>query len=71
MVACNNCQKSFEPDDDTLVASTGLRLVAAICGECVRDVAIASVTLRRDADGCFQYMQLIPVAMKKTFSGGG
>lgn len=68
MVTCNNCQKSLEPNDETLTAGSGTCVAVVICNECTRDAKVISLVLRRGPDGKFEYVQFMPIEMNRTLS---
>lgn len=65
MINCSNCGTPFDPATDGLHITSRKALVAAICGECCKDVRVAKIALRRPEVGTFQYEQWSPVEVMR------
>jgi len=63
MHTCNNCGEKFDPDADGLVTKAKAVVVAAICGNCCKDVRVAKLVLKKPDLGPFQYEQWSPMEM--------
>lgn len=65
MQICSNCSSSFDDTKTGLVTTGAGKIVAAVCGECCRDVRIGKIVVRRDNTGAwtsrFVYEQWLPV----------
>lgn len=61
---CNNCSGPFQHRFSGLVVHDQGSIAAAICGNCVVDVDVAKIVLKRSGDH-FVYQQYLPAAVVK------
>lgn len=63
MQTCSNCSSSFDDTRTGLVITGSGRAVAAVCGDCCRDVRVGKIVVRGFGAGKFGYEQWLPVEM--------
>lgn len=63
MQTCSNCGDSFDDAKSGLVTTGAGRPVAAVCGECCRNVCVGKIVVRRVRPSGFAYEQWSPTEM--------
>lgn len=63
MQTCSNCSIPFDETKTGLVITGVGKTVAAVCGECCRDVCVGKIVVRRSGVNAFAYEQWSPTEM--------
>jgi len=65
MHTCNNCENSFDSNNEGLVTMHKATVAAAVCGDCMRGSTLVKMVLRRGDIGSWQYEQFQTLEVRK------